>query len=177
MSALSHRIALSAPAARSAVIAALLGTTFLAAPWTTARADDTTAATPPVQQMQAPAQTGMDAAETQVETVEDRIASLHAALKVTPDEEEKWDHVAQSMRENAAAMERLVAERTTKAPQDMTAVVDLKSYEKFTQQHANGLKKLIASFEVLYNSMPDAQKKVADEVFQKFGHRNEPSQH
>ena len=48
----------------------------------------------------------------------------------------------------------------------MTAVDDLKSYGQFAQAHVDGLKGLTASFETLYNSMPDAQKKVADQVFQ-----------
>ena len=72
-------------------------------------------------------------------------------------------------------MQKLVAERTTTPPQTLTAVQDLKSYEKFTQAHADGLKNLIASFEGLYTSMTDEQKKNADEVFQNFGRKGGPS--
>jgi hypothetical protein len=32
---------------------------------------------------------------------------------------------------------------------------------------------LISSFETLYNTMPADQKRLADQVFQKFGHRRE----
>ena len=56
--------------------------------------------------------------------------------------------------------------RTANDAEAMTAVDDLKTYGKFAQAHVDGLKSLTASFETLYNSMPDAQKKVADEVFQ-----------
>ena len=55
----------------------------------------------------------------------------------------------------------------------MTAVQDLKTYEKFAQAHVTGLKNLSASFEILYRAMPDAQKKVADGVFQNFGRRTD----
>jgi hypothetical protein len=90
---------------------------------------------------------------------------------ITSEEEGKWENVAKAMRENAASMEKLASERSAEPSQGMTAVEDLKAYEKFTQEHADRLKNLIASFEVLYTSMPEAQKKVADEVFQKFGHK------
>src|SRR5271169_5568794 len=49
----------------------------------------------------APGQTAALPAGTKAETVEQRITSLHAALKITPDEETKWNGVAQAMRENA----------------------------------------------------------------------------
>jgi hypothetical protein len=74
--------------------------------------------------------------------------------------------VAQAMRENAAAMDKLVVENRTTPPQNMTAVEDLQMYQKFAQTHVDGLKNLIASFTALYSAMPDAQKKIADKVFQ-----------
>jgi hypothetical protein len=48
----------------------------------------------------------------------------------------------------------------------MTAIADLKSYSEITDAHAEGLRKFIAAFQPLYDSMPDAQKKEADMVFQ-----------
>ena len=36
--------------------------------------------------------------------------------------------------------------------------------------HVEGLKALTAAFSTLYRSMPDAQKKVADQVFLNAGH-------
>ena len=50
-------------------------------------------------------------------------------------------------------------------PQNMSAVEDLKTYQKFAQAHVDGLKNLIASFDTLYSAMPAAQKKIADTVF------------
>jgi len=175
MSFLSHRIAISAPTVRSVAIAAVLGTTFLVSPLTIAHAADG-AAPPAVQLPQTtPPQAGVEASGSQVETVEQRITNLHAALKITPEQEAKWVGVAGAMRENAVAMEKLVTEKAAHAGKSMTAVEDLKSYEKFTQAHADGLKNLIDDFEVLYNSMPDPQKKVADEVFRSFGRKSSPS--
>ncbi len=114
---------------------------------------------------------GKAAVDTQAETVEQRIATLHASLKITADEEANWKPVAQAMRENAAAMEKLAAAKTVQAPQAMSAIEDLKAYEVFAQAHVDGLKNLISSFETLYNAFPDAQKKVADGVFQSFGQK------
>jgi hypothetical protein len=162
MSVLSRRLACYVPAARSIAVTALLGASFLAIPLTSAYAAD-----PEI----AAQQTGAESAQTAAETVEQRITSLHSELKITGAEEAKWNSVAQAMRENAAAMEKLAAARTLQAPSSMTAVDDLKGYEKFAQAHVDGLKNLIGSFETLYASFPDDQKKTADEVFQTFGEK------
>jgi periplasmic protein CpxP/Spy len=162
---LTHPIAARAPFVRSVAIAALLGATFLATPLTAAWAAD------------APVKTAAttDATQTKGETVEQRITNLHASLKITPEEETQWNGVAQAMRENAAAMDKLVATNRTTAPQNMSAVDDLKTYQQLAQAHVDGLKNLISAFGTLYNAMPDAQKKVADEVFNTAGHERAPS--
>jgi hypothetical protein len=115
------------------------------------------------------------ATSSKPETVEQRITSLKTALKITPDQEKKWDAVATAMRDNAAAMDKLVQEKKPKM-QNMTAVEDLKTYEEFTKAHLDGMKNLRSSFESLYNAMPDAQKKNADQVFQSYGPSNPPKQ-
>jgi periplasmic protein CpxP/Spy len=166
MSSLTHPIALTAPLARSVAIAALMSATMLASPFTAARAD--TAANAVIQLAQAAAPQNPAAAgatETKGETVEQRIKDLHTALKITPDQDSKWNEVAQDMRENAAAMDKLIAANRKTPAKNMTAVEDLKMYQKFAQAHVDGLKNLISSFDKLYAGMPDAQKKIADEVF------------
>jgi len=105
------------------------------------------------------------------ETVEQRIAMLHADLQITPAEETDWTGVAQTMRDNETQMQKLVTDQAALAPHSVSAVEDLQTYEKFTEAHALGLKTLIASFQTLYDTMPDDQKRVADQVFQKFNHK------
>jgi periplasmic protein CpxP/Spy len=169
MPSFTHHIAVSAPFARSVAIAALMGATMLAGPLTAARADSANA---PIQLAQAAApqnRAATRATRTKGETVEQRIADLHTALRITPDQDSKWNDVAQAMRENAAAMDKIVAENRTTPPQNMTAVDDLKVYQKFAEAHVDRLKNLIASFEKLYAAMPDAQKKIADQVFRTSG--------
>jgi len=112
------------------------------------------------------------AAETKAETVEQRIAKLHANLKITPDEEANWKGVAQAMRDSSAAMDKLVAEKADQDPKSLTAIDDLKTYEKFARAHVDGLKNLTASFETLYDAMPVPQQKIADQVFRSFGHEH-----
>jgi periplasmic protein CpxP/Spy len=171
MTSLSSRIATLAPFTRSVAIAALMGTTILAIPMTAARADSTTTAIQLAQAAAPRTPAAAAATETKGETVEQRITTLHAALKITSEEDAKWNAVAQAMRENATAMDKLIAETRTTPPQNMTAVDDLKMYQKFSEAHVTGLKNLIASFTTLYDAMPDAQKKNADVVFQTSGHQ------
>ena len=176
MSRLTRRITGSAPILHSVAIALLLGATMLAGPLSAARADSARAPAFQLAQASAPqSEAAAESAATPQDTVEQRITSLHAELGITPDQDAKWNDVAQAMRENAAAMEKLAAERTTQAPQSMTAVQDLEAYQKFSQARVDGLKNLISSFETLYDLMPDAQKKVADEVFHRFGRAGAPA--
>jgi protein CpxP len=154
--------------ARSIAIAALVCTTTFTGPQTAARAE--AAADGVIHLAQANtsrSRAARGATEAKGDTVEQRIANLRRALRITADQEPKWNAVAQAMRENAINMDTLIAENRKTPPQDMTAVDDLKSYQKHAQAHVDGLKNLIASFETLYAAMPDAQKKVADDVFRK----------
>lgn len=116
------------------------------------------------------------ATSQRTETVEQRITTLKAALKITPDQETKWGAVADAMRQNAGMMEKLVKEKRAKMDK-MTAVDDLKVYQEFAQAHVDGLKNLTSAFKSLYDSMPAEQKANADQVFQNFGPaKNSPTQ-
>jgi protein CpxP len=164
MTMFSQPTTLRTPFGRSFAFAALMGATILVNPLAAAHAGN---AEFQLAQAAMPQTHGAEAATaTKGETVEHRIATLHAVLKITPGEEAKWHAVAQAMRENASNMDQLIADSRKMAPQDTSAVDDLRLYQKFAQAHVDGLKNLIASFTVLYSAMPDAQKKVADRVFE-----------
>jgi len=145
--------------ARTLAAAALVGGIALASALPAAAQSNSTTGKPPAAQA---------ATSSKPETVEQRIVSLKAALKITPDQESKWKDVATAMRDNAAAMDKLVQEKKPKMAA-MTAVEDLKTYEDFSKAHLDGMKNLRSSFETLYKAMPDDQKKNADKVFQSFG--------
>jgi hypothetical protein len=105
---------------------------------------------------------------SKADRVEARIKELHTKLKITPEQEEPWNNVAQVMRDDAKTMEALIKARSEKAS-TMSAVDDLKSYGEIAQAHADGLKKFTSVFEPLYAGMSDAQKKNADTFFRHHG--------
>jgi protein CpxP len=148
------------PLARSIAIASLAGAALIAGSFGPAAAQTTPSNKPPA---------AAAATSSKPETVEQRITQLKTALKITPDQESKWNAVAQAMRDNAASMEKRVAAKRALAPASMTAVDDLKTYQEFTQVRLDGLKNLTSSFKSLYDSMPADQKKNADQVFQSYG--------
>jgi protein CpxP len=155
---------------RSIAILALAGATMLATPMIVMAADGAPpAATQPGQA--AVATNAAPTPEAPRETVEQRITNLHASLQITPGEETKWNGVTRAMRGSASVMDRLIAEKSAKDPATLTAVDDLRAYQKIAHAHTEGLKDLTASFEILYKAMPDAQKKVADQVFRDSGRR------
>jgi|SRR5271157_5928744 len=98
------------------------------------------------------------------ERVEQRIKELHAQLRITPAEQSQWDQFAQVMRENARDMDQAFMQRAAQF-QSMSALQNMQSYEQIAEEHAQHLQKLVASFQNLYNAMPDQQKQVADQVF------------
>ena len=103
--------------------------------------------------------------------VEERIKTLREKLNITSEQEEKWNEVAQTMRNNEATIATLIKARH-ESVKGMNAIDDLKSYEEITEAHAEGIRNMIAVFEPLYADMSDNQKKEADEAFGRFeGHR------
>jgi hypothetical protein len=90
---------------------------------------------------------------------------VRTALKITPDQDAQWNAVARAMRENAFAMDKLLAESRTTAPASRSAVHDLNLYQQFSPANVDGLKNLFSSFSALYTAMPDARKKIADTEF------------
>jgi protein CpxP len=155
------------PLARSVAIASLAGAALIAGSFGPVAAQTTPANKPPA---------AAAATSSKPETVEQRITQLKTALKITPDQEGKWNAVAQAMRDNAASMEKLVAAKRAIAPASMTAIDDLMTYQEFTQARLDGLKNLTSSFKALYDSMPADQKKNADQVFQSYGPTKPASQ-
>lgn len=144
---------------RKAAIAALLGATMLFSPLASA---DTMSHHHHHMMAKTP--------EERSESVEQRIAMLHTKLQITPAQEASWSAVALVMRDNETRMQSMITAREAEPAHHVDALEDLRTYEHFAQAHVDGLKQLRASFEILYNTMPDQQKLVADEVFEKFGH-------
>jgi hypothetical protein len=139
--------------------ALIFGAVLLAGPLAPALAQSTSATA-----------TQQSSAAEHEETVDQRISTLHAELKITPAEESDWQAVATTMRDNAAAMAKLAAEKSSQSEKSMTAVEDLQTYQQFAEAHVEHLKKLTAAFETLYNAMPADQKKIADTVFERAHH-------
>ncbi|WP_395708191.1 Spy/CpxP family protein refolding chaperone [Reyranella sp.] len=146
------------PLARTIAIASLAGTALLAGT-AVAQVSDQSKNKPPAAEA---------ATSNKPETVEQRIATLKTALKITPDQEGKWNGVAQAMRDNASKMEKLVATKRAVPPEKTTAVDDLKTYQEFTEARLDGLKHLTSAFKSLYDSMTPDQKKNADQVFERY---------
>jgi len=163
MSKSTHR------AGRVIAAAALLPAILFAVSSYSASAADSAAPAAPVSAAQPQAAqpaptTGPKVHAASVDRIEERITDLHKKLAVTPDQEALWTEMAKVMRANGQKMRDSVTDRSAKL-KTMTAVDDLKSYQMITDEHADGLKRLIPAFEALYAKMSPAQQKNADRVF------------
>ncbi len=101
---------------------------------------------------------------TMEDRVGKRITQLHAALHITADEEGQWQQFADVMLDNARKMDGDYKDRAAKFA-TLSAVDNMQSYADIAEEHAEDVKRLVAAFQPLYAAMPDAQKKIADQVF------------
>ena len=100
--------------------------------------------------------------------MEQHIRKLHDQLAITAAEQPQWEQFAQVMRANAAQMGSASNDRGAKLAA-MDAADSMKSYANLAQVHASNMQKLASSFQSLYDTFPDAQKKTADAVFRNAG--------
>ena len=110
------------------------------------------------------------------EKVEQHIKQLHDQLGITVEEKPQWNQFAQVMRDNAARMHQAFAARASNVA-TMTAAENMVSYSQLAQVHAANMQNLASAFQVLYNTFPDAQKKVADTVFRENTGKRTSSKH
>jgi len=107
--------------------------------------------------------------------VEARIKTLHAQLKITPDQEDAWNAVAGVMRDSASTIDQLSQQRAKDRTKGMSAVENLKTYQAIADAHADEMNKLVPAFQALYDKMSPAQQKNADAVFNSRGTRRAPA--
>lgn len=129
----------------------------------------------------APATAASPAADTAAhrgQRVEQRIAYLHSALKITSAQESQWNTFADVMRSNSDTMMQLYEQREAGDTQ-RSALDDMKQYTQIAQAHADGMQKLVAAFEPLYASFSPEQKTLADRTFRQHGQPGEgkPKKH
>jgi Spy/CpxP family protein refolding chaperone len=108
-----------------------------------------------------------EAAAHHEQRVEQRIAYLHSALKITSAQESQWNAFADVMRSNSQSMSQLFQQRA--AGEHRSALDDMKQYAQIAQVHADDMQKLVAAFEPLYNSLSPEQKTLADTTFREHG--------
>ena len=128
----------------------------------------------------APAKTATGAAtatpDTRRETVEQRIADMYAALKITPEQSAPWDAFAQVMLDNAQAMDSALTKADGSAA-PRTAEQMMQSYAGLAQIHAANVQRLSTAFATLYGTLSPVQKLAADDMFRTSAAEREAKKH
>lgn len=152
---------------RSLILPALVSCALAAAPaWA-----QQTAPTPAPGAQKLPTETpsnAKDHGQKHADAVEQRIADLHAQLKITDAQAKPWDTFAQTMRDNARKADQAFRERAQKL-QTMSAADAMKSYADLTETHADNMKKLSSAFSDLYDALSPEQKQIADAMYRNPG--------
>jgi hypothetical protein len=92
-----------------------------------------------------------------------RIKYLHDRLRITTEQEELWDKVAQAIRDSAGNLAPVLKERF-RATTNGTAPELLHAYQALGEAQLDHLRNIVAVFEPLYTSLSESQKKIADAV-------------
>jgi len=88
-----------------------------------------------------PSAASMAKADSKRDTMnEQHIKDLHAKLKITADQEKLWGDVANTMRDNAKEVDKIIDKRESNLG-TATAVDDLNAYGDIAQAHADSVKK------------------------------------
>jgi periplasmic protein CpxP/Spy len=124
-------------------------------------AGDPTAARPSAAAPNGQATTGARGTEARIEQ---RITDLHTRLLISTAQQPQWDRFSDVMRENARDTSETFQHRA-QAMSAMTAAENMQSYAKVTAEYAQHMQKLVPTFQALYDTMSDSQKRTADQVF------------
>jgi periplasmic protein CpxP/Spy len=100
--------------------------------------------------------------------VDQRIMRMHQRLKITAEQQPAWDAFAQAMRDNVTSIEQAYKGRQASIA-TMSAPDNMRNFAQIEQNRAEGIQKLAASFQTLYDAMSDDQKKTADAMFSRYG--------
>ncbi|MBF0324515.1 MAG: Spy/CpxP family protein refolding chaperone [Alphaproteobacteria bacterium] len=92
---------------------------------------------------------------------ERKIKEIHDKLRITSAQEELWNNVAQTMRDNAKTFQAGRADMMSRG-KTMTVVDSLKLRQGMLEQYSSGLKQLVPQVEALYAVLSPEQKKQAD---------------
>lgn len=102
--------------------------------------------------------------------IEGRIAFMKAELKVTPQQEDQWNKVAQVLRDNARETDATMAQLRGQPGQPKSAVDRLTAHGRFAALKAKQTDRLLAAFQPLYQSLSPDQKQAADHLFSPHHH-------
>lgn len=126
-----------------------------------------TAPTPTPQKTEAIEKTMQPSPHVMAERAEKRIKAMHDKLGITLDEEESWDVVAETMRNNEARLIDLIQERHRNA-RVMNALEQLEADQEIMQARLDGVVQIRDAFQPLYDIMTYEQKKNADRIFKNY---------
>jgi hypothetical protein len=139
----------------------------------TAPAPDAVSAKPTAPKATSSKETGGATVEARVN---ERIAQMHARLKITPAQDAAWNGFAAVMQNNVTSTDQAYKERSATIA-TMSAPDNMRNFAQIEQARAQGIQNLAASFQTLYDGMSDDQKKTADAMFRHYenhgaaGHR------
>ena len=119
-----------------------------------------------------PAATAVQLPQDFADEVEIRIAELHNALRITPDQEALFRAYADTRRANAQAIHAMFLARAQAS--DLTAPAILRWFAQTAAARADAINKLIGPFDALYQTLSPDQKAAADGYFEQFRLRRMP---
>jgi periplasmic protein CpxP/Spy len=145
---------------RTPFLAAALLTSVTAVGLSPALAQNTPAPAPSAAPQ---AQIGHHARMLPGQLADGRIAFLRAELKITPAQEAQWQQVATAMRENANALDQVIASaRQQRGTTD--AIQHLQLREQIAKVRADNDARLLNAFKPLYASLSPEQQQAANSL-------------
>lgn len=103
--------------------------------------------------------------------LEERLTTLKADLKITPDQTPAWSGFVDAMRANATAMHTAAVDMRPAAGAAPDALRRMEAMDAMAKAHAQGMDRLLMAFRPLYAQLNDEQRQLAAQKLMPSTHR------
>ena len=100
----------------------------------------------------------------------ERLGRLQDTLRINPGQQQAWNQFANTSLQNATTLDQLYRQRRDTL-QTMNAVQNMQTFTQIQLQQAQGMERLLPTFQQLYAELSPPQRQAADDMFRNYAER------
>ncbi|HEY6430848.1 MAG TPA: Spy/CpxP family protein refolding chaperone [Acetobacteraceae bacterium] len=100
----------------------------------------------------------------------ERLGRLQDTLRINAGQQQAWNQFANTSLQNATTLDQLYRQRRDTL-QTMNAVQNMQTFTQIQLQQAQGMERLLPTFQQLYAELSPQQRQAADDMFRNYAER------